>query len=77
MANPLEELKSLIAGKPDNTSGTVIGMQGSLVQLRTSKGIQLVNTSKFCPQGANLTVDSTGKVLTVLDSENSIPEYRV
>lgn len=75
--NPLAELKSLISGKADNTNGTVVGMQGSLVQLRTSKGIQLVNSTKFMPQGASVTVDSTGKVLTVLESENSIPEYRV
>ncbi len=75
--NPLQELKNLISVKPENTNGTVVGMQGSLVQVRTSKGIQLVNTTKFCSQGSNVTVDNTGKVLTVVESDNSIPEYRV
>lgn len=75
--NPLQELKSLIAGKPSNTNGTVVGMQGTLVQLRTAQGIQLVNTTKFAAQGSSMTVDSSGKVLTVVDSDNSIPEYRV
>lgn len=75
--NPLQELKQIIAGKPETSNGTVVGMQGDLVQVRTAKGIQLVKTNKFCALGSSLTMDNTGKVLTVLDSENFIPTYRV
>lgn len=75
--NPLQELKSILAGTKDTTNGTVVGMQGELVQVRTPKGIQLVKTTKFCAQGSVLTMDKSGKVLTVLDSNDQIPEYRV
>lgn len=75
--NPLQELKAILTSKPDNLSGTVVGMQGTLVQLRTPQGIRLVNTTKFCAQGSVVTLDNTGKVVTVLDSEEFIPTYRV
>lgn len=75
--NPLQELKSILTNTTDNISGTVVGMQGTLVQLRTPKGIRLVNTTTFCAQGSTVTLDNTGKVVTVLDSEEVIPTYRV
>ena len=75
--NPLEEIKNLVAPVSANMNGTVIGMQGSLVQLRTSQGIQLVNTDKVMTKGSVATVDNKGNVLSVLESEDSIPTYRV
>ena len=75
--NPLEELRSIITQPSANSNGTVVGMQGSLVQLRTAKGIQLVNTDKFCARGSNVTVDNKGSVVSIIDSEDSIPTYVV
>jgi hypothetical protein len=45
--------------------------------LRTSKGIQLVNSAKASALGSQLTLDTKGNVLSAVDSDNSIPTYRV
>jgi hypothetical protein len=75
--NPLDVIRNMIAQPSQNVNGTVVGMQGSLVQLRTAQGIQLVNTTKFCAQGSSVTVDTKGNVVSVVDSDDSIPTYRV
>ena len=75
--NPLQELKNLVAGTNANMNGTVVGMQGTLVQIRTAQGIQLVNSDKVMARGSIATVDTNGKVLSVLETDDSIPTYRV
>lgn len=75
--NPLDQIRNLVAQPSTNTTGTVVGMQGSLVQLRTSKGIQLVNSSTFAPKDSSMTIDSKGNTVSVADPDHAIPEWQV
>ena len=74
--NPLEALRNLIAPPATNTPGTVVGAQGSLTMVRTANGIKLVD-AKSASFGSVINLDSKGSVVSVQDSDNVIPSFRV
>lgn len=74
--NPLTLLREVLAPKPQNSSGTVVGTQGKLTLVRTAMGIKAIAAPELT-RGETVLMDSAGKVLSSHSTETSIPTYRV